>query len=637
MAYVDKIFDRNFLEYASYVIKERAIPDLRDGLKPVQRRILHSLFEMDDGKFHKVANVVGHCMKYHPHGDASIYEALVQLAQRELLIDTQGNFGNIFTGDEASAARYIECRINAFAREVLYNPDITVYVDSYDGRNREPLFFPAKIPLVLLLGVDGIAVGMRTLILPHNFVEVMRAIQEALRGKEVTLYPDFPQGGTIDVSDYRDGLGKVVVRAVLDTKDPKRIVVRELPYGVSTRDLIDSIEKAVEAGKVKVAQINDYTADRVEVEITLPKGVTAEDVVGSLYAHTKCQVSYSTELLVIKDDKPVQMTVTEVVRYHADHLVGVLRAELEREEADLNDRLHARTLERIFIEERLYKKIEEKKTEEEVFFAVIEGFEPFRKEIRRQVTREEVERLLKIPIRRISLYDMNKLRQEIREIEDRLAQIRSQLADMVGYTIGWIDGLLERNQDRFPRRTRVESFEKIKRTKAVIRGLKLRYDAQSGYLGLAVTGGRIVAEVSREDKVLVIDASGSYRVYRVQDRTYVGKNALWVGLADRETLAATVFSLAYLSPKDGKVYIKRFVIDSWILDRVYPLVPKAAKILAFTDRQDLHVAYQVVVRGKTRPGEDRPALNEFLIKNPSAQGRRLTHLEVASVAFVEEG
>jgi len=366
VAYIKKLLNDNFLYYASYVIMDRAIPELDDGLKPVQRRILHTLFEMDDGKFHKVANVVGHCMKYHPHGDASIGSALVGLANRGLFIATQGNFGNPITGDEASAPRYIECRCTPFAKEIFFHPKITHYVDSYDGRNREPLVFPAKIPVVLILGAEGIAVGMSTKILPHNPLEVIQAEIACLEGKPFDLVPDFPSGGFIDYSEYADGNGKVRVRALLDDSDPKKIVIKEIPYGSTTESLINSIEEAVRAGHLKIASIADFTTDKVEIELKLARGVYTEEVVDALYAFTECERSISCNCLVIRDGKPTISSVSEIIRYHAGKLLNLLRQELELERSELQDEVFARTLERIFIEERIYKSIETKKTNETV-------------------------------------------------------------------------------------------------------------------------------------------------------------------------------------------------------------------------------------------------------------------------------
>ena len=408
MAYVKNLFDSNFIQYASYVIRDRAIPELIDGFKPVQRRILHTLLENDDGKFTKVANVVGKVMAYHPHGDASIYSALVNLANKEIFIDKQGNFGNMYTGDSASAPRYIECRLRPVTKEIIYNPKITQYVPSYDGRSKEPVVFRAKLPLVLITGAEGIAVGMSTQILSHNVHEVIEAEKACLRGEPFQLFPDFPTGGLIDCTEYKDGLGKIVARAKMDTSDDKKIVITELPYGSTSESLMDSIEKAARNGKVKIASINDFTADTVNIEIRLPRGVYVKDVVDSLYAFTECEKTVYCNLLVIKENMPVQMTVTQVIEHHAKQLVEVLHDELEFEKSELNEKLHLRTLERIFIEERIYKSIEEMKTDEAVKAAVKDGFIPFKKELLRDVTDEDVAHLLKIPIRRISLYDINK-------------------------------------------------------------------------------------------------------------------------------------------------------------------------------------------------------------------------------------
>ena len=357
MAYIKNLFDRNFLEYASYVIKDRAIPDLEDGLKPVQRRILHSLFEMDDGKFHKVANVVGHCMQYHPHGEASIGQALVVLANKGFFIERQGNFGNIHTGDDAAAPRYIECRATPLANDIFYYPKLTPYADSYDGRKKEPVLFPAKIPVILVIGAEGIAVGMSTKILPHNAIEVLEAEKACLAGKKFELYPDFPTGGLVDVSEYREGNGKVLVRAKLDTSDPKRILIKELPFGSTTESIIASIEAAAKTGRIKIQGISDFTADKVEIEIKLARGVYSQETVDALFAFTECEQSISVNLLVIKDGYPEVMTVSEVIKYHAKQLVKILTRELELEKQELLDKLHLRTLERIFIEERIYKNI----------------------------------------------------------------------------------------------------------------------------------------------------------------------------------------------------------------------------------------------------------------------------------------
>lgn len=637
MAYIKTLFDRNFIEYASYVIKDRAIPDLEDGLKPVQRRILHSLFEMDDGKFHKVANVVGHCMKYHPHGDASIASALVVLANKDLFIDKQGNFGNIFTGDDASAARYIECRATALAKDLLYNPKLTPMVDSYDGRNKEPVVFPAKIPVVLVLGAEGIAVGMSTKILPHNIVEVLEAEKACLAGKPFKLYPDFPTGGLMDVSDYRDGNGKVVVRAKLDVSDPKRIVIRGLPYGSTTESLIASVEAAAKAGRIKIQSISDFTTDQVEIEIKLARGVYSEETVKSLYAFTECEQSISVNLLVIKDGMPTIMTVTELIEYHAKQLVTILTKELELERNELLDKVHLRTLERIFIEERIYKAIEEMKTAETVQRAVIDGFKPFMKEIgKRGVSPEDVEHLLKIPIRRISLYDINKAKAELKEIKGRITEIEVHLKNITAYAKGFLDGIIAKikaNEDlgRGKRKTKIESFNKIDIKEVVKKDLELRYDRRTGYLGTQVATGTVVAEVSPFDRILVLRNNGVYSVIDLPEKVYVGENSWWIGVADKEVLSKRVFSVVYKEAETGYPYIKRCVIEGWIMNKEYSLVPEGAQVLHVDTRDKGSLGVFYVPKPRLKVTKEIIKLQDYLVKGLKAGGVRIAAKEVERV------
>ncbi|MFW5693606.1 MAG: DNA topoisomerase IV subunit A [Alkalispirochaeta sp.] len=636
MAYVNTLFNRNFLEYASYVIKDRAIPHIDDGLKPVQRRILHTLLEIDDGKFHKVANVVGHAMKYHPHGDASIYEALVVLANKDLFIDKQGNFGNIFTGDSASASRYIECRIDPVAREILWRPELTEYTDSYDGRNREPVVFPAKIPLVLILGAEGIAVGMSTRILPHNFREVVEALQAQLRGEHIALYPDFPTAGLMEVSEYADGQGKVLVRAKLDTSDDKRIVIRELPYGTTTESLIASIENAAKRGKIKIAQINDYTSEHVEIEIKLPRGVYSQDVVDGLFAFTDCEQSISVNLLVISGDKPRLMTVTEVIAHHATRLVALLKQELEHERETLMERLHMRTLERIFIEERIYKRIEEQRTQDGVHDAVRTGFEPFKKELIRPITDEDIERLLKIPIRRISLYDIEKNRQEVEQIRERLEEIKKHLANLTEYALAFLDGILEKHGARFPRQTAITGFERVDVREAAVRDRTLAYDSAAGYLGTAVGSGSSVREieaVSQYDRILVISADGVYRVINVPEKLFVGAGMLYAGLADKDSLAERVFTVVYKNAT-GETYLKRCRIEQYIIEKEYALVPEGAQPLLLTTRDNVVVRLRYKKKPRIQKLEEDFVVNDFLVKSVRAGGVRLSTKELSSVKLL---
>ncbi|MFP4163764.1 MAG: DNA topoisomerase IV subunit A [Chitinispirillaceae bacterium] len=626
MAYVNNLYNTNFLEYASYVIKDRAIPHIDDGLKPVQRRILHTLFEVDDGKFHKVANVVGQCMKYHPHGDASIGDALVSLSNKEQFIDKQGNFGNIMTGDPASAVRYIECRLSPLARETLFDPEITEYVDSYDGRNREPVTLPAKLPVLLLLGAEGIAVGMSTRVLPHNLIELLEAQIAYLRGEQLLVFPDFPTGGYADVSEYNDGNGKVLVRAKLDTSDPKRIIIKELPFGTTTESLIASMEAATRKGKLKIAGISDYTAENVEIEVRLARGVHTKDTVDALYAFTDCESSISVNLMVIRDEKPTVMTVTEVVKHNAQRLVGILKTELKLEERKLKDRLHARTLEQIFIENRIYKKIEEETTADSVIQAVFDGLAPFQKQIRREVTVEDVETLLKIPIRRISLYDINRAKKEMREIKNRLKEIREHLASIVDYSVSFLEKLISKYKSDYPRRTELVSFRKVDIREAAQRNLKLRYDKDTGYLGHEVNGN-VLFDVSPYDRILVIRKSGAYSVMDVPDKLFVDKGMLYCGFVDKDL----VFNVIYKDNGTKFPYIKRCRIEKFILNKGYTLVPEKCTILRLTTDSDAVITLQYKPKPRLKVLEESFFVKDYLVKGLKAGGVRLANKELKSL------
>jgi topoisomerase-4 subunit A len=628
MAFLDKLYDSNFLEYASYVVKDRAIPHVDDGLKPVQRRILHSLFELDDGKFHKVANVVGNTMKYHPHGDASIYSALVVVANKEMFIDKQGNFGNIYTGDVASAARYIECRATALAKSTLYNPDLTEYVDSYDGRNKEPVVFPAKLPVLLAQGAEGIAVGMATKILPHNLIELLQAQIAYMEDREFTILPDFLTGGLADVSEYSDGNGKVLVRAKLDTSDPKRILVTEIPYGTSTESLITSIEDAARKGRVKVGSISDFTAEKVEIEIKLQRGVYAEEVIDALYAFTDCEVSLSANLMVIHEDKPRLMSASDVLRHNVDRLVDILKGELRHEEAQLLDRRHAKTLEQIFIENRIYKEIEDKKTVPAVAKAVSDGLKPHQKAIGRPVTPDDVETLLRIPIRRISLYDIEKAKNEMREIEHRLSEITLHLGSIIPYSINFLNDLIETYGKQFPRRTEIVSFKKVDVREAARRDLKLCYDKNSGYLGFNVQG-QLQTEVSAFDRVLVIRKDGTYSVVDAPDKLFVGGGMLYCGFIDKEL----IFNVLYKDAK-GIAFIKRTRIDKFILNRSYDLVPEGGTLLRLTTDSERKVALDYKPKPRLRVLQEEFDIGGFPVRGLKASGIRLSPRELKTCRLI---
>ena len=629
MAYLDSLYETNFIEYASYVIKDRAIPHIDDGLKPVQRRILHTLFELEDGKFHKVANVVGQCMKYHPHGDASIYSALVVLANKNIFVEKQGNFGNILTGDIAAAARYIECRLSPLAKEVLFNPELTEYAPSYDGRNTEPLVFPAKIPVLLAHGAEGIAVGMATRILPHNLIELLRAQVEHLKESEFQLHPDFATGGMADVSEYAEGNGKVRVRARLDCSDPKRIVIREIPYGTTTENLIASIEDAARKNKVKISSIRDFTASLVEIEVKLPRGVYTEEVVDALYAFTDCETSISVSMMVIDEDgKPRVKTVAEILTHNADRLVDILKVELSNEDHHLANRLHALTLEQIFIQNRIYRGIEKQKTKENIFNAVRDGLAPFVDKIGRDVTDEDIDVLLRIPIRRISLYDMEKAKKEMAEIEKRRSLISQDLANIIPYTIAFLEDLIERYQDQFPRRTEIVGFEKVDVRTAAKRDLKLRYDRKSGYLGHEVNGAALF-DVSPYDRILVIRKEGDYSVVDVPDKLFVGKNMLHCGFVDEET----IFNLVYRDAA-GRGYLKRCCIQKFILNKTYELVPEGCKGLKLSTGDEGRIVLDYKPKPRLRILREEFAIADYPVRRSKAGGIRLSTRELKTASLV---
>ena len=632
MAYVKNLFDSNFIQYASYVIRDRAIPEIIDGLKPVQRRILHTLLEKDDGRLTKVAKVCGDVATYHPHGDASIYTALVNLANKEIFIDKQGNYGNMYTGDGPAAPRYIECRLRPVTRDILYNPKITQYVPSYDGRAKEPVCFRAKLPLVLIMGAEGIAVGMSTQILSHNVHEVIEAEKKCLRGEPFQLFPDFQTGGLIDCSEYKDGLGKIVTRARMDTSDEKRIVITELPYGCTTESLMDSIEKAARTGKVKIASINDFTSATVNVEIKLPRGVYVKDVVDSLYAFTDCEKTVYCNLLVIKDNMPVQMTVTEVIEYHSKQLLGILKEELEVERAELMEKLHLRTLERIFIEERIYKSIKQMKTEEVVNKAVKDGFVPFRAEILRDITNDDIDHLLKIPIRRISLYDMNKNRKEVQAINARLKEISHLLKHLVDYAVTCLDGIEAKlNPATIKRRTELTNIRTVDVKTVVKRDTSLKYDEKNGYLGTAVSGGTELLKITPFDRILYVRKSGIYTVTEAPSKVFVGPEMRWCGFADKESLSKVLFTILYRDPQTQYVYIKRCKINAYIMNRDYFFAPDGMEVLHIDTRKNFSFALNYVPKPRVKILKESFKAQDYMEKGLKALGTRIVSKEVQSV------
>lgn len=621
------LMDSNFIEYASYVIKERAIPNVDDGLKPVQRRILWSLLKMHDGKFHKVANIIGHTMQFHPHGDASIGDALVVLANKEFFIEKQGNFGNILTGDCASAPRYIECRLKPFATDVLPNNDLTEFVDSYDGRNKEPVCFPCKVPALLMQGADGIAVGMSTTIMPHNFIELLEAQISVLRGEDFQLYPDFLQGGLMDVSDYSDGNGKIQLRAKMDIVG-RKVVIHEVPATSNTEKLIASIERAAAKGKIKIASVSDFTTDEVEIEVTPVRGYDPKKLITALYAYTDCSVSVSPNLIVIMNNRPVQMTVTQVITRNTARLQEYLRRELELELAKLQDRFHDKTLAQIFIENRIYKRIESCDTFDLVISEVRKGVEEYRHMLHRDVTDEDIEKLLTIPIRRISLFDINKNKRDLEEILADIDQIKKKLKRIKAYTIKYIEAMIDKYKDDYPRRTVIEEFEKIDLKAAALSNIKVGWDKKNGYVGTKVKSDEVIT-LSEYDNLLCMSRDGSYKVINIPDKVFVGR--LYYFMKYDKNLE---YGIIYREKKSKKCYAKRVKINKFITDKDYMICPEGCKIEVITSRPNS--VYRCTVDGKKK-GSSEPVIVDLLkfpMRSTKARGQLVASKPVSSFKYV---
>ncbi len=623
---LQQLFEYNFLEYTSYVIKERAIPDINDGLKPVQRRILQTLHNMDDGRFHKVANVVGATMKLHPHGDQSIFAALVNLANKGYLIERQGNYGNIFTGDAASAPRYIECRLSPLAREVMFNKDLTEFVDSYDGRMQEPVTLPCKIPLLLLQGAEGIAVGMATKIMPHNFCELLNAQKQILQGSEFTLYPDFAQGGMVDISLYNHGNGKIRCRARMEEANEKTILIKEIPYTTTTQSLIDSVEKAAKSGKIKIISINDYTAEEVEIEIKLARGVYAKDTIKALYAFTDCEVPISPNLTLVQGGIPRVSSVEEVLQHNTEKLLADLTRELEIDKNRLEDRLHARLLEQIFIEERIYKSIEEKTSYKAVIAGVDEALEPFLSEIKRAVVTEDIEKLLEIRIKRISRYDINRQKKEIKAIRGEIKTISNHLKDMVIFTINYIDSILQKYGEEYPRRTELKEFTEVSVRRVALSNLTVCYDRGEGFLGHQIKvsgeGAEFTISCSEYDRLLLIYETGIYKVIQVTDKLFVGHDVRWIGKMKK----GLVFNMVYREGLENLCYVKRFATPKFILDKEYKLFNghKRSKILLLSFGEEKSARASLMPSPRAKSNLVEIIFDEYLVKGPGAKGKRVS-------------
>ena len=618
-----RLMDGNFIQYASYVIRDRAIPDLDDGLKPVQRRILHSLHENDDGKFIKVANIVGYTMQYHPHGDASIGDALVALANKRYLIEGQGNFGNALTGDPAAAPRYIECRLTPLAREEIFHDDLTDFVPSYDGRRQEPVTLPARLPLLLMLGAEGIAVGISTRILPHNFRELIEAQIAILREEPFAVYPDFAQGGLMDVAGYDKGKGFVRLRARIEPRDASSLVIREIPAGTTTDSVIASIEEAGKKGKIKLRGINDYTAGGVEIEILLDEGQDAGRAVEALYAFTQCEVQVASRIMAICGGKPVELDVEQALRHHTGRLLGLLKRKLRLQQRQLTEELHRKTLVQIFVQQRLYKPIEECRTPEEIEAVVRGGVEPYRPQLQRDVTRGDVDMLLGIPIRRISLFDLERNAAEMEAIRTELAETGENLAHLTGYAIRYCRNLLKKYGDEFPRRTEIAAFKAVEVRDLTARELQIQHDRAKGYLGHKVAGP-LLFECSSLDKLLLAWKDGRYKAVPPPEKLFVDATLVHAAVFDRDRVITVVYN------EDGFTRIKKFPA-AVVTNREYRCVPRGAQVLFFTDREvgTLYVRYEVPETVAIRQQEfDTTALT---VRDRDGRGLMMTSKPVAYV------
>ncbi|WP_335966064.1 DNA gyrase/topoisomerase IV subunit A [Galbibacter sp. PAP.153] len=561
-----------FLDYASYVILERAVPAIEDGFKPVQRRIMHSLKELDDGRYNKVANIVGHTMQYHPHGDASIGDAMVQIGQKDLLIDTQGNWGNILTGDSAAAPRYIEARISKFGLEVVYSPKITEWQLSYDGRKKEPINLPVKFPLLLAQGAEGIAVGLSTKILPHNFVELIDASIKHLKGKRFTIYPDFPTAGIMDVTNYNDGNrgGKVRVRAKISQYDKNTLVINEIPFGTNTSSLIDSILKANDKGKIKIKKIEDNTAAEVEILVHLPSGISPDKTIDALYAFTACETSISPLACVIEDNKPLFIGVSEMLRRSTDNTVQLLKQELEIQLNELEEQWHFASLERIFIENRIYRDIEEEETWEGVISAIDNGLKPHIKHLKRPVTEEDIVRLTEIRIKRISKFDIDKAQQKIDALEEDIAKVKHHLGHLIDFAIDYFTHLKKTYGEGRERKTEIRIFDDIEASKVVIRNTKLYVNRKEGFIGTSLKRDEYVCDCSDIDDIIVFTATGIMMVTKVDTKTFIGKDIIHVAVFKKKD-KRTIYNMIYKDGKGGATYIKRFYVSSTTRDKEYDL------------------------------------------------------------------
>lgn len=650
------MFKTYFLDYASYVILERAVPGLNDGLKPVQRRLMHALREMDDGRFHKVANVIGQTMKYHPHGDASIGDALVQLGQKDLLVDTQGNWGNVLTGDSAAAPRYIETRLSKFALHVAFNPKITQWQGSYDGRNKEPIDLPMKFPLLLAQGAEGIAVGLSTKIMPHNFNELIDATVKHLKGRSFTILPDFPTGGIADMSNYQDGVrgGKVRVRARITVQDKNTLVISEVPYGTTTTSLIDSIIKANDKGKVKLKKVEDNTAESVEIVIQLHPAVSPDQTVDALYAFTNCEMSISPLFCVIQEDKPVFIKVSDYLKASTDHSVALLKAELEIQLKELQEQWHFASLERIFIEHKVYRAMEEAETWEAVLENIWEGLKPHVSHLLRDVIEDDIVRLTEIKIKRISKFDSSKADDQLATLEGKIAEIKHSLAHLIDHAIAYFTALKDKYGKGRARKTELRSFDSVVATQVAMANMKLYVNREEGFVGTGLRKAEYIGDCADIDDLVVILADGTMMVTKVDDKKFIGQDIVHVAVFHKGD-ERTVYNMIYRDGARGKSFIKRFPIKSITRDKAYSLTQgnKSSKIHHLSvnlngEAELVTVALRsgsavrklkfdadfadIPIRGRSARGK---TLTKFAVKRIDVKSKGLSTLAARKVYFEE--
>ena len=665
-----RVMDSNFLEFASYTICNRAIPTVEDGLKPVQRRILHSLFEKDDGRFIKVANIVGHTMQYHPHGDASIGDALVNLATKRYLIEGQGNFGNIYTGDGAAAPRYIECRLTELARNEIFNKKTTHFISSYDGRNQEPLLLPSKLPLLLMLGAEGIAVGLSTYILPHNFMELLDAEIAIIQNKPFNVLPDFQTGGLIDLSEYKDGVGRVITRARITAHGANTVVITEIPFGQTTETLISSIEDAARRKKIPIKSIQDATSDKVEIIITLSPGTPVDKAIAALYAFTNCESKITTHMVVIENNRPCERTVSEVLRANVKQLLFLLDQELHIRHGELEDSRQEKTLLQIFIEERIYKRIEKCTTYDQIKSEIRKGFEPFKDRPFREISDDDIEMLLQVRIRRISLYDMNKNRDELEAIMTEMAEVEKNIASIKSYAVKYLKDIIKKYKyvekeieevvpedaatkkgasvkkiktakrklikvtvERFPRMTEITTFNAIALREITASQLTMMYDRESGFIGGSVKNGEELFKCSPLDKIIIVWPDGRYKLVPApEDKLYVDKDVIYIAIHDRDRL----YTLVYTENEYPFSCLKRFSFGGVIMNKDYNLMQEPGTVKVFTEGvpKTIWIKYKPAKGQRIMQKVFSPE-EEVGVKNAKAKGKQITSKPIQYIAAAD--